>query len=267
MDFTGLKLPSYAEIQQLDAARLEGLPPLRVAILRNVVLDPIVPYLRYLALQDGFQMACRFGEYDNVMQEAVGGAPGLLGADTDCVLVCVNLDQLSWDLGRNFAGLDAAQVRAEIERVGGFIEEVLAGIRRQTPGMILWVGFEPPMAPALGILDGQAGNGQADAVHELNQMVRSALRRHHNAYFIDLSQCLARLGGAAFYDLRYWHVARAPYSLDAVRVLAVEIAKYLRALKGKAKKCLVLDCDGVVWGGTIGEDGMAGIKLGKTFPG
>ena len=37
MDFTGLKLPSYAEIQQLDAARLEGLPPLRVAILRKML--------------------------------------------------------------------------------------------------------------------------------------------------------------------------------------------------------------------------------------
>jgi FkbH-like protein len=43
--------------------------------------------------------------------------------------------------------------------------------------------------------------------------------------------------------------------------------KYIRPLKGKNRKCLVLDCDNVLWGGIIGEEGLAGIKLGKTYPG
>ncbi|MCX5704207.1 MAG: hypothetical protein NT066_06945, partial [Candidatus Omnitrophica bacterium] len=29
------------------------------------------------------------------------------------------------------------------------------------------------------------------------------------------------------------------------------------------KRCLVLDCDGVLWGGVIGEDGREGIKLSQ----
>ncbi len=42
---------------------------------------------------------------------------------------------------------------------------------------------------------------------------------------------------------------------------------FARALKGRNKKCLVLDCDNTLWGGIIGEDGMAGIRLGETHPG
>ncbi|MHC4351196.1 MAG: HAD-IIIC family phosphatase [Planctomycetota bacterium] len=32
-------------------------------------------------------------------------------------------------------------------------------------------------------------------------------------------------------------------------------------------KCIVLDCDNTLWGGIIGEDGMAGIALGPEYPG
>ena len=43
--------------------------------------------------------------------------------------------------------------------------------------------------------------------------------------------------------------------------------KIIRAAKGKAKKCLILDCDNTLWGGIIGEDGIAKIAIGKTYPG
>ena len=61
-------------------------------------------------------------------------------------------------------------------------------------------------------------------------------------------------------------MAKNPYSFAALSAIAEEDLKYLRAIKGKNKKCLVLDCDNTLWGG-IGEDGMDGIKLGSTYPG
>ena len=35
----------------------------------------------------------------------------------------------------------------------------------------------------------------------------------------------------------------------------------------KRKKCLVLDLDNTLWGGILGEDGVAGIKIGGEYPG
>ena len=75
------------------------------------------------------------------------------------------------------------------------------------------------------------------------------------------------MGGTTFYDNRYWHIGRAPYSWEALCEIASEDFKFIRSLKGKSKKCLVLDCDNVLWGGIIGEDGLAGIKLSKAYPG
>ena len=44
--------------------------------------------------------------------------------------------------------------------------------------------------------------------------------------------------------------------------MAVEIQKQYLIENGIAKKCLVLDCDNVLWGGILSEDGMENIRLG-----
>ncbi len=105
--------PSFAEIQGIlraDAARIAALPPVRVAILRNVVLESIEPYLRFFGYRAGLQVQCRFGDYDNVVPEAVGGRPDLLPPELDCVIVVQRLEQLAPDLARRFATLSAERV-------------------------------------------------------------------------------------------------------------------------------------------------------------
>jgi FkbH-like protein len=101
----------------------------------------------------------------------------------------------------------------------------------------------------------------------MNDFLLSKLNATPNSYFVDLNLCLSRIGAQNFYDLRYWHIGRAPYRREALREIAFEDFKFIRPLKGKNKKCLVVDCDNSLWGGIIGEDGLSGIKLGKTYPG
>jgi len=259
---------SYAEIQDiLNQANLNQYPALNIAVLRNIMLEPIEPYLRYLAYEIGFNAHIRFGEYDNIFQEAMGEHNNLLYEEIDCILIFMKLDTFSWDLSRNFVALSSVKIESESNRVKENIESVLSGIRKKTNAMILWHGFELPTYPALGILDSQNSNGQHALINHLNEYLRDRLRDQKNAYFVDLNLCMARLGANRFYDPRYWHIGRAPFSREALHEIALENFRYIRPLKGKNKKCLALDCDNTLWGGIIGEDGLAGIKLGKTYPG
>ena len=259
---------SFAEIQDIiNNVHLGKLTPINITILRNITIEPIEPYLKYLAYEIGFNGRVTFGEYDNIFQEAVGGNDQLLSKETDCVLIFMKLDTLSWDLSRNFAALSADRIKSEEDRIKEYIDNVLSGIRKQTNAMILWHGFEFPPFPALGILDRQDSRGQFKVIVDLNEYLRTKLREQKNAYLVDINLCLTRLGADRFYDHRYWHIGRAPFSREALYEIAKEDFKFIRSLKGKNKKCLVLDCDNILWGGIIGEDGLAGIKLGKTYPG
>jgi FkbH-like protein len=259
---------SYAQIHHaLNAERLSDLPGLDIAVLHNIVVEPIEPYLRYFAYAMGYNARCRFGAYDNVFQEATAGKSELLNERTDCVLVFTRLETLSWDLARNFASLDADRIRGEKERIRDFIVATLRGIRAQTPAMIIWCSFEQPIDPALGILDFQQETGQSATVAELNRYLREALQTHKSAYVLDINSCIARLGAHAFHDRRYWHIGKAPYTREGLEQIGSEAFKFIRALKGKNRKCLVLDCDNVLWGGIVGEDGLSGIRLATTYPG
>lgn len=259
---------SYSQIQgELNSERLASLPQFNIAILRNVVVEPIEPYLRYLAYRIGLNARCEFNEYDNVFQEAVGRQKGILSGKTDCVLVFLKLENMSWALARGFASLAADQIEGEKIRIKDLVASIVAGIRKQTTGMILWNGFEPPVQPSLGIVDYQQSAGQTACIAELNAFLRDTLRAQRSAYLLDMNVCLARVGAAHFYDSRYWHMGKAPYSREALEEISSEAFKYIRPLVGKNRKCLVLDCDNVLWGGTIGEDGLPGIKLGRTYPG
>ena len=61
--------------------------------------------------------------------------------------------------------------------------------------------------------------------------------------------------------------ARQPIASAALNDLARLHVRYLRALAGKARKCLVLDLDNTLWGGVVGEQGPLGVALGADYPG
>lgn len=258
---------SYSEIHAaLDATDWTGCAPLRMAVLRNVVLEPMEPLLRYLLRQDGLRAELAFGRYDTVLQEALGPG-GPVGPDTDCVLVAEALELLDPELVRGFAALEPDAVRARCDAVLAHARAVLAALRGRTQAPVLWCGYETPVHPALGVLDAQGPGGQSGAVRGLNAGLRALLAGVPNAFFVDMDLCLARVGAERFFDRRWWYRARAPYAREGLAAVAREVAALARALRGRARKCLVLDCDGVLWGGVVGEDGPQGIHLGPGHPG
>jgi FkbH-like protein len=246
-------------LQALRAPPTAPLTRLEVAVLRNVTVEPIAEFLRYAARGLSRDVELRFGGYDTAWQEATGALP-LLGGDTGLVVVFLYLPALAPRLGTD-------DPEPQIQQVIADITPMLRGIRAQTAAPVLWHGFVLPDDPPLGIADRQSESGQRAAVDRLNQMVRAELRAHPAMYYVDTQLCLERCGRAEFYDLRHWHLSRAPLGKGALRELAGEHAKFLRALAGKNKKCLVLDCDETLWGGIIGEDGIGGIRLGQSYPG
>jgi FkbH-like protein len=241
---------------------------LNVSILRNIVVEPVIEScVAYHALPLGYDVKITLGEYDNVFQEAVGGNEELLNASTDCVMVFLNIDALSPALTKNFLSTEREEIKKEQERIPAFVYSVLTGIRKQTNAMIVWHAFELPVYPSMGVSDSLVELSQSRIIHELNENVKDILKEIKDSGYVDVNVCMTRIGAQSFYDKRYWHIGRAPYSYKALLEITFESFRYIRAAKGKNKKCLVLDCDNVLWGGILGEDGVNGVKLGKSHPG
>lgn len=244
-----------------------GLEPYRIAFLRNITIDPMLPYLKLLCFREGMRPEVYMGEYDNVIQEAMDSKSPLYGFQPSLVVVVLRLNGLSRILADDFLGHSPGEIDDERDRVRDYLFQVLTSMRKNIDAPILLNSFEVPPYTDLGILDYQRAGGQGNTIRALNGELREVANRFDNTYIVDVELLQSRIGYGEFVDNRLWHIGRAPYSREALKLLAVEYFKFITAFRGRSRKCLVLDCDNTLWGGIVGEKGIEGIKIGTTYPG
>ncbi len=73
----------------------------------------------------------------------------------------------------------------------------------------------------------------------------------------------ARDGISEWHDEALWHRSKQEIHPRVSHVYGDQVARLLAAIRGRSSKCLVLDLDNTLWGGVIGDDGLAGIVLGQ----
>ncbi len=68
------------------------------------------------------------------------------------------------------------------------------------------------------------------------------------------------------YDMRKFFSADCPYNISGLTFLGETILRYITTKRFMHKKCLVLDCDNVLWGGALEELGINGVELDTLYP-
>lgn len=255
---------TLAQIQEtIRTQDSNSLQEFNVMVFRNIMLETIVPYLSYELLSLGLNLNLTIGEYDNALQESILNKDKI--RESDLFLVVLNMKTLSPIISNRILEFSSEGLRDEIDRVKSYINGIIENIRSESKKPIVFYGFETPLSDKLGIL-GDQGNGLEISVYnELNSHIRSFHK--NNVLFINSDRLIAKVGLSNYIDDRYWHIGKAPFRKEALLAVSSEIKKIIRATKGMAKKCLVLDCDNTLWGGIVGEDGIEGIKIGTSYPG
>jgi FkbH-like protein len=121
-----------------------------------------------------------------------------------------------------------------------------------------------PPRNGLGLLEGNAGYSHTAAIDAFNRALRAFAAREARIAVFDYAALVAEHGYARWYDTRLWHVGRMRLANASLPLLAQAYANQLAAASTPRRKCLVLDLDNTLWGGVIGEDGIAGIELGHS---
>ncbi|MBF0417640.1 MAG: HAD family hydrolase [Magnetococcales bacterium] len=267
--FTELDQDGSINAYQQAANRLAGRGgwggrPLSMALLSSFVVHPYLPTLTVEAARFGFEARCQVAPFDNVIQELIDPARATIQGKPDVVLIMRTLHSACPPLASQFLSLSAEEVGRLIAET---VEELLMALRRfreQAASAVIVHGFVLPAHPPLGILEGGVATSQTEAIRRLNQEMSRQVRAIPGVHYLDFDRVCARIGYANSQDDTWWYMARAPLSARLMPELAREQAIFCHALWGRVRKCLVLDLDNTLWGGVIGEDGMAGIALGHT---
>ena len=229
----------------------------KLGLLSHGTTDFIVPVLEAAALRHGIQLEVVAGAYGQAMQECLDPSSALHTAGLDAVLLAFDHRGLPF---RDDASGAWPPHRAD-EAIAQ-LDAMRHALRRHGRMPCLVQTIPTDVSPAFGSLDAALSGSLRSAVLAFNaHVVRSA--GEQGDVVLDVDWLAQSVGLYDWHDERDWLMARMPFSQRAVPAYADLVARTVAAMRGKARKCLVLDLDNTVWGGVIGDDGLDGIALNQ----
>ena len=227
---------------------------IRLAVLGSGTTSQYAQLLRLAVLRHGIAAEIYESDYGVYRQEILDPASRLYAFEPDVVLLAVDEHELQ--LPELADDADAA-VEAEAARW----KSLWATLRQRTDVRIVQHSFPIPDVDPFGHLSLQLPGARRTLVRSLNLRLGEAAEG--TVLLVDCERLAAIAGARVWFDDRYWHFAKQPVGLGALPLLARNTAAVIAASLGLSTKCLVLDLDNTLWGGVIGEDGLAGISLGS----
>lgn len=243
-----------------------NLLPYRLSILRSFTVEPMLPLLRAAAFLAGLDLTVHLSDFNAHVQEIIDPASALHRFSPGAAILAVQTRDVAPDLWRDFSCLTAEQVQEAIDRVTGEFRAWMQAFRQHNQAHLIVHNLEQPEVPNRGALDGQSSASQSEAIRQINRELRS-IAAETGAYVLDYDALVSRHGRQAWHDERKWLTVRLPIAASHLHHMVEEWMRFLHPLAMKIAKALVVDLDNTLWGGVIGEDGMAGIQLGPEYPG
>jgi FkbH-like protein len=244
-------------------AAVEGLQPIRIAVLGGSTTNEVVDLLELFLLASGFQPTFRQSEYGRFYEDAVLDPAELIAFAPDIVYLhtsCLNVQQIP-PVDTSTTTLQPYVV-AELSRY----QLIWQSIEQNLSALIIQNNFELPPHAILGNLDAVSSGGATRFFLELNAVFARAAETNPRLLLQDVNSLSARIGLSQWFDWDRYFSYKILVTTEASVAMARSLASIIRAIYGKTRKVLVLDLDNTLWGGVIGDDGVDKIQIGRETP-
>ena len=220
-----------------------------IHIISDIVLEPHIS--RYLEIYFGKTTKVHLIPYDEYTYEGYRKQIQC----SDIIIVWLNL---SVSYAHIFDVPYAGSEHQIINEIISSCEKLYNDISIYQNSQIMWFSFDDYFNILFSVT-GYRYNALADTINtKLDKIFKD------NVSVVDFKHIIAKVGITKAYDSRGKYRWNAPYSREVIESATKEIHKQYLVEKGVTKKCLILDCDNVLWGGIISEDGIYNIKLSET---
>jgi FkbH-like protein len=243
------KLAKISQTAQQPALRVAVLGSANVQVLRSALERDLKSYLPDRLVE------IREVDYGQLRQSLLDPSSDLRRWQPHISIFCDRIEDL---LGQG--RLDGASDELTQELVSQYAE-LIASYHTANGGWTVVHRF----AVMYHVARNGAGQTPWVLVNEMNSLLDRRLTQLSQLLWVDVAAEAS--GNVAAVDFRLWHIGRIPYSEPFSRVMARRWSGLILAILGKTARAVVVDLDNTLWGGVLGEDGLAGVQLGGDFPG
>ncbi|SFK83813.1 HAD-superfamily phosphatase, subfamily IIIC/FkbH-like domain-containing protein [Nitrosomonas aestuarii] len=255
----------YRALQKLSAETrtvLSGtLTPFRLGIASNGTMDLMIPSMVTAAIRNGIDLEVITADFGQVAQEAFDPVSKLNQSHLDAVLLA--LDYRAYPI---FAGeFSSSNEKSLSNEALGYLQQIRDSFTNYGGMICITQTLACPPYELSGNFDAQLDGTLRRALSEFNFALTEDVRTCADV-MLDIAVLANMVGVNQWFDERQWYMSRVPMANTFIPLYTEYLTKLIAALRGKSKKCLVLDLDNTLWGGVIGDDGLEGIQVGQGHP-
>jgi FkbH-like protein len=250
---------SYLGLKRNCKKDASGLIVQRFAILGDCATQHLATAIKGYAYDEGYAFEVFDADYDQIGAQVMDDASELYAFSPRYVLIYMCVEKLY----EAFCAMALGDRADFADKIYEKIFAYWALVNRHITTHILQFTFVQRDDRVFGNFAPKTKTSFAYQVHRLNGLLADGCQQVANVSLIDLNEIRAALGEAAFYDSKLYYIAKVPLSMEALPKAAKAVMDTVNALNGRVKKCVVLDLDGTLWGGVVGDDGVNGIQIGE----
>jgi FkbH-like protein len=263
-------IPPHAASRQLDqldyfdllreikkSAEIVRGKVIRLAILADFATQSLAPVLKALFARYDVKLELYEAAFDAIDIEVIDASSGLYQFKPDYVAVIMATQQLRARIYTTSSRTDFAELTTR------HLVELWSKIAEKSSAKIVQATFVLPAERAFGNYELRIPYSVGAIISDVNRAIVEAARRAGHVLICDVDFVAAEIGRRNWFDDRLWILSKALCSYDAMPRCGRALADVVLAAEGRVVKCVILDLDGTLWGGVIGDDGLEGIRLGE----
>jgi FkbH-like protein len=210
---------------------------INIAVISNIIFEP--HFISLIQLYFGNNIKIHRIAYNEYNEEKYIKSFG----KSEIIIVWLNFESLFPDM-HNLIYSNILMEQHITEKIIFQCEKLHTDLSVYSKAKIIWFSFEDYYHPLFKII----GYNYNNFIDNINMKISSTLVAN-NVSFIDTKYLITTVGIYNVYNPKGKYRWNAPYSKSLIE-------------NGITKKCIILDCDNVLWGGILSEDGITKIKLG-----
>jgi len=258
-------LSSYMrEAKNLE--RLKDGKKVKIAILSSFTVTGLAETIKVKCNKINVNCSTYVSGYNQYNQEILNSKSDLYKFKPEIVFLIIDSKNIFKDEYDFFYEKNLDQRKEIVEEKLDEIINLAKTFVKKTNNKIVISNLPIPSYSHLGIFETK-DYGISQMILEFNEKLNTRLKNEDSIYVYDLLQFFYRFGEQNIAEPRKIAIGDIKITFDYLPYLAEEFISYIKPYLGLNKKCIVLDLDGTLWGGIVGEDGFDGIKLGPEPPG
>jgi len=234
----------------------------KIAILFTRTSTQLKICLQTLLLSEGLNCEIYESDFSTSMQDILNSDSTLYAFNPNTIFVGTHFRDIEFD---NQIPIYNEEVFNDfVDKNKLFFNSLWSNIKKNCSANIIQNDIDIPTLLPLGAYERQAPFSNTALMLELNQFMYSQKEIPITIHSIE--SLSANVGKQFWSNPDYFHRAKMYPHPDYLISYAFSISKTITNLKGLQKKCMILDLDGTLWGGVVGDDGIDNLKIGQGDP-